>query len=403
MRYLVAILAVLLLAGCEEPVPPVYEEPYPLSLAAGANSLGPRITVGAAGDTLLTWMERRDEGALLRAARLDAGGWAGTVDIVEDPRMFVNWADLPSAMSLGGGHWIAHWLSYSADLKYSYDVLVAQSQDDGKSWSEPILPHDDGTPTEHGFVSMWPADDSVGIIWLDGRMTVNDISDDPRATSMTLRAAQMNAAGELSGAQLVDNFVCDCCQTDVAVSVEGPIAVYRNRSLDGTRDISLSRYVDGEWQPAEAYSNDGWKIDGCPVNGPAIAADGKLVAAAWFTAAKDSPRVSVRISTDGGKSFGDTILIASAKVKGHVDIAYIGDSSFAVSWVQKGDDLDDIRVRSVTTKGELGRIKTVGRTGSARSVPQMVFADGDLVFAWTDKAKEQTRLVSVAVEIAYAY
>ena len=403
MPYLVAILAALLLAGCEEPVPPVYEEPYPMPLAAGQNSLGPRTTVGASGEILLSWMERRDEGALLRAAQLDANGWINTVDIVEDPRMFVNWADLPSATSIGGGHWVAHWLSYSADLTYSYDVLVAQSQDGGKSWSEPVLPHNDGTPTEHGFVSMWPADNSVGMIWLDGRKTVSDITDDPRATGMTLRAARIDADGALHDEQLVDNFVCDCCQTDIAVSETGPIAVYRDRSLAEIRDISISRYVDGSWQRGEAFSNDGWKITGCPVNGPAIAADGKLVAVAWFTAAKDSPRVSVRISTDGGKSFGDTILIASAKVKGHVDVSYVGDSSFAVSWVQKGDDLDDIRVRSVTTKGALGRIKTVGRTGAARSVPQMVFSDGELIFAWTDKAKDQTRLVSVRVEIAYAY
>ena len=46
MRYLIWILAAFLLAGCEEAVPPIYEEPFPLTLAAGDDSLGPRITVG---------------------------------------------------------------------------------------------------------------------------------------------------------------------------------------------------------------------------------------------------------------------------------------------------------------------------------------------------------------------
>lgn len=403
MRPVALFVAVLLIAGCEKPVPPVYEEPIPLPLSAGDDSIGPRITVGAAGEILLSWMERRDEGGVLRAAQLGANGWMHIIDVAEDPAMFINWADLPSVTALSDGRWFAHWLSYSADLTYSYDVLVAQSKDAGKSWSAPLSPHNDGTPTEHGFVSVWPNAGSAGLVWLDGRKAVNDIADDPRATGMTLRAATIDAEGGLSGEQLVDDFVCDCCQTDIAVTASGPIVVYRNRTLKEIRDISISHYVDGSWQPGEEFSNDGWEIEACPVNGPAIAANEKFVAVAWFTAAKDSPLIKMRISKDGGKTFGEPILIASAKVKGHVDVTYVGDSSFAVSWVQHEEDLDDIRVRSVTTTGELGRIKTVGRTAAARSVPQMVWSDGKLIFAWTDKVGDATRIVSNSVEIAYAY
>ena len=37
-----------------------------------------------------------------------------------------------------------------------------------------------------------------------------------------------------------------------------------------------------------AVYNDGWKIAACPVNGPAVAANGKRVALAWFTAPNDA-------------------------------------------------------------------------------------------------------------------
>ena len=59
------------------------------------------------------------------------------------------------------------------DTAYSYDVRVAWSRDAGETWSDPITPHDDGTLTEHGFVSMVPErGDQVSLVWLDGRETV---------------------------------------------------------------------------------------------------------------------------------------------------------------------------------------------------------------------------------------
>ncbi|MDH3748246.1 MAG: hypothetical protein OER97_08565 [Gammaproteobacteria bacterium] len=392
--------------GCVEPIPPIYEEPVPLSLSSGAGALGPRLTVGADKDVLLSWMERRDEGAELRVSRLGDDGWLTAADVVEDPKMFINWADFPSVTSLGDSHWIAHWLSYSADQTYSYDVLLSQSTDAGQSWSAVTSPHSDGTPTEHGFVSLWkPVEESdplAGLVWLDGRNTVNEAGDDPSPSGMTLRAAFVDADGNLSGEQLIDELICDCCQTDVAMSSKGPIAAYRDRSPNEVRDISISRFVDGRWQLGEPFSNDGWEISACPVNGPAIAADGDLVAIAWFTAATGTPFINVRVSKNGGKEFGERVLIASGAVLGHVDVAYIGDSSFAVSWLRNGDDLHNIYVRSVTTAGALGKIRTVGRTAVSHTVPQMIARDGFLIFAWTDEFNDESILASASVEIAYA-
>ena len=49
----------------------------------------------------------------------------------------------------------------------------------------------------------------------------------------------------------------------------GPVAVYRDRSPEEIRDISVVRLVDGVWtEPAPVHA-DNWMIEGCPVNGPA--------------------------------------------------------------------------------------------------------------------------------------
>ncbi len=396
-----AIGLLLCLAGCEKPVPPIYEEPVPVPVAAEPDSLAPALSVGADGRIFLSWLERREQGGELFFATLGVERWDGRRAVIEDPDMFVNWEDYPSVRSFNG-RLFAHWLSHSADATYAYDVLFAQSRDDGETWTEPASPHDDGTPTEHGFVSTWPAGDGVGLLWLDGRRTINPSDGSPEDSGMTLRAALVAESGEVGASQLVDDLVCDCCQTAVAVSSSGPIAVYRNRTADEVRDIYVSRFRDGRWQPGEAFSGDGWTIAACPVNGPAIAANGDHVAVAWFTAAADSPRAYVRVSNNGGRSFGDRILVSASGVLGQVDIAWIGDGAFAVSWLEKGASLNDVRVRSVTTAGELGRIKTVGRTALRRTVPEMVADDGRLVFAWTDEVSGETRLASASVRIVYA-
>ena len=64
----------------------------------------------------------------------------------------------------------------------------------------------------------------VGLVWLDGRATPD--------APMTLRGAVITPAGERTHEQVIDASVCDCCQTDIAVSSHGPLAVYRDRTAE---------------------------------------------------------------------------------------------------------------------------------------------------------------------------
>ena len=59
---------------------------------------------------------------------------------------------------------------------------------------------------------------------------------------------------------LVDDRVCDCCQTAAALTSDGPVVVYRDRTEDEIRDIHISRLIDGAWTESRAVSDDGWYI-----------------------------------------------------------------------------------------------------------------------------------------------
>jgi hypothetical protein len=142
---------------------------------------------------------------------------------------------------------------------------------------------------------------------------------------------------------------------------------------------------------------DGWRVDACPVNGPAVDARGRTVAVAWFTAA-DVPRVRVAFSQDAGQTFAPPIEVASGDVTGRVDVALLDDGRAVVSWLQPSADGAEIRAQPFNLAGPAGASLTVAASTVQRAsgFPQMVRAGGGLLFAWTD-AGEPSR-----VRTAYA-
>jgi hypothetical protein len=195
----------------------------------------------------------------------------------------------------------------------------------------------------------------------------------------------------------IDSRVCDCCQTDAAVTREGAVVVYRDRNGDETRDIALVRRTGSGWSQPVHVARDGWKIDACPVNGPAVDARGDAVVVAWFTA-PDVPRVRIAFSGDGGRSFGSPIDVASGRIAGRVDVLLLPDGRAVVSWLTDVSGAEEIRAQPFTRAGPAGRSVVIADTGVDRSsgFPRMAVAGDGLLIAWT-RAGEPPR-----VHVAYA-
>lgn len=386
------LVIVTVLGACTRAENPVFGAPTVVATPAGGEVAGPRFATGFDGQLVLSWMEPAKSGATLRYSALLDGEFQPAVDVVTDAQMFVNWADLPSVTPLTPDRWIAHWLRYSAAKTYSYDVVVSQSHDGGATWDEPLTAHADGTPTEHGFVSIVPGPDGASLLWLDGRNTPD--------SAMTLRSAVITPDGQRARRQEVDDSVCDCCQTDVAIAAGGPVAVYRDRTSDEIRDIYITRFRDGLWQTGERLYADNWEIAGCPVNGPSIVANGDQVAVAWFSAANDKPIVRVIRSADSGATFSSPSEIARGRVAGYAGLAMLDDSTLAVSWVARNDDgSNSIFVRHVNARGSPGAALEVGRSSQLRLFPQLARVGSELYVAWTDMAEDAQQLKVVKIPL----
>ncbi len=360
--------------------PPAREHALGVSLSATEHAL------------LATWIEPSADGHRVQFSRYRDAAWAAPVTVAEGQDVIANWADFPRAAQGGNGAIYVHHLKRIGDAKYAYGIELARSSNEGRSFESLGAVHRDGTPTEHGFVSMLPSAQGVRLFWLDARAKMQE------GGNTALYTAE--AGDTISENQALDPRICDCCQTDATQTKDGPLVVYRDRTESEVRDVSRIRSVDGSFSKPEVVYADDWEIRGCPVNGPAVAASGSEVVTAWFTGV-DGGSVRVAFSDDAGQTFGAPIIVDGEQPPGRVDVKLVPGGAI-VSWLGRSRETQagEVRIRFVSPSGELGPTLAVAPTASERASGFAVMAvfEGRLFLAYRDGA-EQPRIHIVSTRI----
>ena len=363
---------------------------------AAAQSAQPQLRSSSKG-ALLSWVERRGAGATLKFAERESGRWSEARTVASGDDWFVNWADVPSVMRISSGTLVAHWLQKSGAGPYAYDVRLSHSTDNGRTWTASTSPHHDGTQTEHGFASLLEMPDGgLGVVWLDGRQTASSAGHRgghaSSTAAMTIRFASYDGAWKQLADMPIDERVCDCCPTTAAVTGEGPIVAYRDRTDEEVRDIAVARFDGGRWTTPVAVHDDGWKIAACPVNGPTLSARGRQVVLAWFTAVGDVGHAYVAFSKDAGRTFGEPIRLDDVSTQGRVDVELLPDGSAVASWIELNHAGASFMVRRLSSAGTRSApVQVAALEGSRTSgYPRIASSGQELVFAWTDTAGGRT-------------
>ncbi|WP_420455002.1 hypothetical protein [Rubrivirga sp.] len=394
-RRLLLLLAAALAACADAPAPEPDVEPPALAdgevaVPADSGAVAPRLTTGPDGQPVLSWVEPAGDGWALRMARWTGSGWAEPLTTDRGDDWFVNWADTPGVVVQSDGSVLSHTLlRHPGGSTYAYDVGV---RTDG----ERRLLHTDGVAAEHGFVSgVALADGRAGLVWLDGRN--QGAGHGHHSGAMTLRYATVGGDSAQTDEVELDARTCDCCPTAMVTTPSGPVVAYRDRSDDEVRDVAVVRQVEGAWTEPAIPHADGWRIEGCPVNGPALAAAGDHVALAWF-AGGDSTRVWLSVSGDAGATWGDRVRVDGGAPLGRVGVALLADGSAAVSWLENVGDDAELRVRRVGADGSLRPAVTVATVDAGRSsgVPHVAALGDRALVAWTDSATATVRTAVVS-------
>ena len=220
-----------ILSSCTlEPTPPSLE--FREIIVPTIESGQSRVFTSRTGDIYLSWIEyTNNDSFALQYSKWNSSSWKDPITITSGKDWFVNWADFPSLVVTDDGDMAAHWLQMRGSGTFEYDIHIAQSSD-GATWDESFIPHRDRLAAEHGFVSMQPfPNGDIMAVWLDGRNSTTNIAEEETKYdghgrgAMTLRTATFDPEGVIHDEKELDQRICDCCQTDMAITKEGPVVV----------------------------------------------------------------------------------------------------------------------------------------------------------------------------------
>ena len=226
-------------------------------------------------------------------------------------------------------------------------------------------------------------DGRLGAVWLDGKQLSKSNEGD-----MALLYTTIGKDGSIRGETTLDSRVCECCQTSAVSTSDALLVAYRDRSPKEIRDISVVRFANGKWSAPVQVAKDDWMIDACPVNGPAISAIGSKVAVAWFTVVNDKSRVNVAFSSDGGQTFGKSVIVDDNNPQGRVDVASLESGGAVVSWVGRSNQRNEVLIRQFEANGSAGTTQAISNTGvPGGSFPRIERSGNDLFVAWASSGE----------------
>ena len=392
MKKFIIIFTLLTIISCT--TKEVFIEDIPFLY--GDNNAQPNL-VSSNGTLSLSWISSKNENrASLHFSQFKKGKWIKPQKIANGSDWFVNWADFP-AHAINDDLIITSYLKKSASGTYTYDVILNLQKLSGEKIKEDFLLNTDGVKAEHGFVSITPNNNKgFFITWLDGRNTVEKKLDGHHKP-MTIRFAEITNTGEVINESELDAAVCDCCQTSIAMTNNGPIVVYRDRSENEVRDIYTIRNINGVWEEPNPLHNDGWIINGCPVNGPKVAANSTNLAIAWFTVVNDNPLVNVSFSKTNGDSFGTPFKLNDHDAIGRVDVAFLNNEEVIVSYMEVDEIGTYLRIKKVSANGKISKPITISKIDGGRStgVPQLEIINNEIFIVWTISVDGINQLKSI--------
>lgn len=339
------------------------------------------------GGILMSWIETRNNGHVLKFAVYRHGHWLRQGEVSHGIDWFVNWADFPYVTAIDESFWVAYWLvRANTSNVYDNNILISVSTDAGISWSMPQSPYRDSRIASHGFVSIFPVESDAGMVWLDGRHELPH-----QSGGYSLRYARLYRDGSFDLEWVIDDRTCSCCRTAATVTTAGPVIAWRSRRDHEVRDHHIARLIQDKWSFPSPLSQEGWSIEGCPVNGPALAARKDHIVASWFTAEGNRSRVQAAFSSVNTMQFNQVFEVDDSQPAGRAMLAWLNDHAAVVIWLTGMNRVTkkaNLAARTIFTDGTMSPIKRVIDISPGRDsgIPQLVKNGSGFMLAWTGAA-----------------
>jgi hypothetical protein len=275
----------------------------------------------------------------------------------------------------------------AAGKRYGVAALrFIRSTDGGRTWTSPVSVTDEPAfARRHNFHALHTgADGSLYVSWIDDRAGkpapyLTRSTDGGRSWEPNRRVASGEA--------------CPCCRTALATSTDGALFVAWRQVFPGSvRDIAVARSSDhgATWtEPVRVHADD-WVYAGCPHAGPSLQIDSvNRLHVAWWTGKEGAAGVFYARSLDGGRSFGPPVALGVARYSqpAHVQLAIGSRGEVVVAWDDGTREVPQVVVRVSRDGGEtFGPSVAASAPGRAAGFPVLAATDSTITVAWSEES-----------------
>ena len=290
-------------------------------------------------------------------------------------------------------------------------IRAAVSRDGGATFQPPVTLTSAGAAGDRG----WPAlavdrQGTTHAIWLDhrgleeaGKTGAHEhhqgAARDAVAMAQKSGLYYAAAAEAVSPERELAKGVCYCCKTALAAGADGAIyAAWRHVYPGNLRDIAFAVSHDAgrSFSDPVRVSEDGWAIDACPDDGPALVVDDReTVHVAWPTVMSGrKPEGGIfYASTRDGRTFSPRLRVPTlgSPRPTHPQIALTVGGGVAIAWDELVGGRPTAAVRLVRPRSDgsatFGPIVKLG-TRQAATHPALAHSAGGLLAVWTAGDRE---------------
>ncbi|MGF1669303.1 MAG: sialidase family protein [Balneolaceae bacterium] len=387
MKLFTFLLTLILFAGCSQPESDQSDSQV---LYTGPIPDLPQMKYLNSGDLIAWWTQKdpqTDKFLVAMARSEDHGRTFGKAAIISETSgvSAAHGESLPALVEKPDGTLVMVFSvkNEEAEFRFAGSVKYIQSFDNGKSWTKPEIVHKSDTNIEnsHSFVAATLlADGEVGTVWLDGRHKLNHA---------VMYFSKTNGRKGFGEDYAIGEATCECCKNSMLTDNTGTLHISYRGLTDGTRDIMHFKSNDnGETftKPAKV-SDDGWKIDACPHNGPAMALGEKNdLHFIWYSLA-GGEGLFYTTSSNFGDNFENRIQISDNPVAKHPQVE-VFDNHVVVVWdelIGNGKEAHKRAVLSVIHNDEIVNsinLSTENQDGWAPNIIRL--ETGDLLTMWVE-------------------
>ena len=303
------------------------------------------------------------------------------------------------------------------------EIKTARSRDGGKTFAKPVALQTAGAAGDRGWPSLTlDGAGRVHAIWLDHRALAaaraasgGRSGHKPGASHDSVAMAQNSSvyyatigASPVKDRELTKG-VCYCCKTALAAGAgETLFAAWRHVYPGSFRDMAFAMSRDGgqTFSAPVRVSEDGWAIDACPDDGPAMAVDaGGTVHLVWPTVlGGNNPQGAIfYASTTDGQHFTPKQRVATlgGAKPSHPQIVVDGQRRVFVAWDEHTGGKQTAALREVRADAKgaatFGSIVTLSSGGSG-IYPALAAGDRRVLAVWATGGERSTLQVRAITE-----